>query len=316
MIKYSILVPSFKARFLSQCINSVLEQTYPNWELIIVNDASPEDLDSVVKACSDERIIYHVNACNCGSLNVVDNWNICLSYATGDYVICMGDDDVLKPCCLEEYTKLAQKYPGIGLMHGWTEVIDENSVPFMLQTHRCEHESAMSLLWHKIYAYHLQYIGDFCFKRDYLNKCGGFYKLPYAWGSDELSAFIAAGLNGVANTQRVVFQYRSSSQTITSSGHIEEKIQAINDEYAWIFKYIGKACENHEDELYRKQLVAELPHMLNKKLGSAVADDCMNKSLLRLFFWFVNRRKYKLNMAILAYALILTVKQKSAHNAV
>ena len=73
------------------------------------------------------------------------------------------------------------------------------------------------------------------------------------------------------------------------------------------------ACDDHEDELYRKQLVVELPHMLNKKLGSAVADDMLLHSMFRILFWFVRRREYKLNMQVLAYAFILTLKQKMSH---
>ena len=100
-IKFSILVPAFKARFLAECIDSILSQTYTNLELIIVNDASPENLDEIVSRYDDARIQYYVNEKNFGAINVVDNWNKCLSYATGEYVICMGDDDKLLPCCLE-----------------------------------------------------------------------------------------------------------------------------------------------------------------------------------------------------------------------
>lgn len=64
---------------------------------------------------------------------MVDNWNICLGYATGDYAICMGDDDKFLPNCLEEYVRLIAKYPGIGLLHGWTEIIDENSTAYQKQ---------------------------------------------------------------------------------------------------------------------------------------------------------------------------------------
>ena len=103
-------------------------------------------MKSVVDQFHDSRIKYYRNEKNCGAINVVDNWNICLSYAIGDYVICMGDDDKLLPNCLEEYVKLIKKYPNIGLLHGWTEIIDEKSNPIRLTVHRCEFESAISLM--------------------------------------------------------------------------------------------------------------------------------------------------------------------------
>ena len=48
-MKFSIAIPAFKAKYLKECIDSILAQTYKDFELIIVNDASPEDIDSVVK---------------------------------------------------------------------------------------------------------------------------------------------------------------------------------------------------------------------------------------------------------------------------
>ena len=125
-IKFSILVPAFKARFLAECIDSILSQTYTNLELIIVNDASPENLDEIVSRYDDARIQYYVNEKNFGAINVVDNWNKCLSYATGEYVICMGDDDKLMPCCLEEYRKLIGKYPEVDVLHGRTIIMNED----------------------------------------------------------------------------------------------------------------------------------------------------------------------------------------------
>ena len=105
-MKISVVIPAYKSLFLDKAICSVVYQTYPNWELVIVDDCSPEDIHNIVKPyLSDSRIRYYRNKSNCGAINLVDNWNICLSYCTGDYVICMGDDDILFPYCLEEYTK-------------------------------------------------------------------------------------------------------------------------------------------------------------------------------------------------------------------
>ena len=86
-VKFSISIPAFKRRFLKECIDSILSQTCHDFELIIVNDASPEDLHSVVRQYSDSRIYYYVNEKNCGAVNVVDNWNKCLEYAKGDFII-------------------------------------------------------------------------------------------------------------------------------------------------------------------------------------------------------------------------------------
>lgn len=55
-MKFTIAIPAYKRTFLKECIDSILAQTYKDFELIIINDASPEDLDSVVECYKDSRI--------------------------------------------------------------------------------------------------------------------------------------------------------------------------------------------------------------------------------------------------------------------
>ena len=79
------MVPVYKAQFLAECIDSILAQSYKNFELIIVNDASPQDLDSIVSKYDNPRIRYYKNEVGFGAEHVVGNWNKCLEYAIGDY---------------------------------------------------------------------------------------------------------------------------------------------------------------------------------------------------------------------------------------
>ena len=231
--KISILIPTYKACYLEEAIKSVLNQTYTNFELIIVNDASPENIQDCVNKFNDNRIKYYENTKNCGAINVVDNWNICLSNATGEFVMCMGDDDVLSENCLDEYIKLIAKYPNLNVYHARTEIINENSQFIRLTEARPEFESVYSLIWHR-WRGRSQYIGDFLYRTENLKLNGGFYKLPLAWGSDDLTAYIHARDKGIANTQNPIFKYRISSQTITNSGSITYKLKAIEEEKIFI----------------------------------------------------------------------------------
>ena len=54
----SVAIPAYKSEYLSEAIVSVLNQTYSNLELIIVNDKSPEDIYNIVSKFSDKRIRY------------------------------------------------------------------------------------------------------------------------------------------------------------------------------------------------------------------------------------------------------------------
>ena len=251
---FSVTIPAYKAKYLKECIDSILAQTYSDFELIIVNDASPEDLDSIVSSYSDSRIRYYINEKNCGAVNVVDNWNKCLEYAKGEYIICMGDDDRLLPNCLEEYVKLMEKYPGLGVYHAWTEIIDGDGNLYKLQHPRPEYESALSLIWNRWNGRSTQFIGDFCFERETLNNSGGFYFLPLAWASDDITAAIAADKNGIANTQTICFQYRENLRTITNSGDWKTKIVATIQEEVWYRDYFHQKREESLNAMDRKYL--------------------------------------------------------------
>ncbi len=248
---FSILVPTYKAKFLKECIDSVLSQTYTNFELIIVNDASPEDIDSIVSICSDDRLRYYKNKKNIGAVDVVDNWNLCLSYAVGDYVICMGDDDKLLPDCLSVYSQLIEAYPGRSIYHGWTELINEKSEVVMMQEPRPLEESVYSLIWNK-WQGRRQFIGDFLYDSCELRKKGGFFKLPMAWGSDNVSAYISASDFGIINSQIPVFQYRVSPLSISSGGSYEKKILGIEGEKMWIENFLSQQPQNSIDVVYWK----------------------------------------------------------------
>ena len=314
-MKFSVTVPAYKARFLRECIESILAQTYRDFELIIVNDASPEDLDSIVRSFDDPRIRYYVNERNCGAIDVVDNWNKCLSYATGDYVICMGDDDRLKPCCLEEYARLINLFPGLGIYHGWTEIIDEHSQVVRMQEARPLKESVYSMIWHRWHG-RVQYIGDFLFNTQQLRNNGGFYKMPQAWGSDDISAYMAAKDNGIANTQIPVFQYRTNSQTITKTGKSGLKVEAVNQEEEWYKSFLKKEppqSENLIEHTFWMMLNKELSlSMTKKRLAFIVPDMAEKKMIAKTFFWMRHAKKYRLNIPIVIYAFIEAVKCRIA----
>lgn len=301
---FSILIPAYKATFLYECVKSVLQQDYSNFEIIILNDCSPEPIDEIVHSFSDNRIRYFKNEYNVGAIDVVDNWNKCLSMARGDYVICMGDDDCLTQNCLQTYAHLINENPGIGLLHGWTEIIDEQSHTIELTTQRCLHESAISLLWHRWNAYHLQFIGDFCFDRKWLNSQKGFFKLPLAWMSDDITAIIGANKNGVVNTQNIVFRYRRNRQTISSIGNIKKKMEAFVLGEKWYREYLKRPTTTENDELYLKMIAREIDKHCDKGKAALIAADLKSRNILSLLYWLFFRKKYALTKRCFIYSLL------------
>lgn len=97
----SVIIPCYKqAHFLPDALKSVLEQTYQNWECIIVNDGSPDNTEEVALAwCKkDSRFIYHKK--ENGGLSSARNAG--LSIASGDYLQFLDSDDTLHPIKFEK----------------------------------------------------------------------------------------------------------------------------------------------------------------------------------------------------------------------
>lgn len=286
-MKFSVSIPAYKRTFLKECIDSILSQTYKDYEIIIVDDASPEKLNEVVSEYNDPRIHYYKNDRNYGAVEVVDNWNKCLEYARGDYFICMGDDDRLLPNCLEVYSKLIEKNPGLGLYHAWTEIINEESTAYDIQDPRPLYESALSLLWNRWSYRSKQYIGDFLFDTQYLKKNGGFVKFPLAWSSDDMSAVLAATKGGCANTQEVCFQYRVNKQTISNTGNNSLKVQALVQYKEHIQRYLSSINVNKlpvTDRTYYNLLTTNIDAFFRKRYYYHISWD-IRQNPVRFFYW-------------------------------
>lgn len=106
-IKYSIVVPCYEtnADYLNKMIQSVLEQTYSNWELILKDASSSDNVSKIVSGYRDLRILYSRLSMNNG---ISSNTNEALNQVVGDYVVLLDHDDILTPDALFEVTKLIQ----------------------------------------------------------------------------------------------------------------------------------------------------------------------------------------------------------------
>lgn len=304
-MKFTIAIPAYKSTFLKSCIDSILAQTYTDFEIVILNDCSPEPVEEIVQSYSDARIRYYKNPTNVGAKNVVNNWNKCLELAHGTYFMCMGDDDMLAPNCLEEYVNLINKYPNLNIYHARTMIIDEESKPVSLQEDAAGYESLYSLVWHNIVKDRLRYVGDFLYKTSILKERGGYVFRPYAWGSDYVTTYIAAEGTGIANSHVPTFLYRVNTRSITTNLHSKEAMDATMEAQKWQEEFVDRSTYNLEDEIYRQSLKRSLPSINSKIRVYSVANDLKSSWFTSLFFWIKNRKKYKLNGAMLLKACVI-----------
>lgn len=102
-ISFSVCLPTYnRAEFLPACIESVLAQTYPIFELIILDNNSSDETEKVVGQFTDKRIRYIKNDKNVG---MYANHNLAIDFSQNDWVIFIHSDEILLPNALKVYDK-------------------------------------------------------------------------------------------------------------------------------------------------------------------------------------------------------------------
>lgn len=126
-ILISIIMPTYNRGYIiEKAIQSVIEQTYKSWELIIVDDASVDDTENLIKRISDSRIIYIKNEQNMGA-NYARNYGCAL--AKGDYLAFLDSDNYWTNDKLEKQIHvLADSGDNVALTFCSIEIADENKV--------------------------------------------------------------------------------------------------------------------------------------------------------------------------------------------
>lgn len=127
----SIVMPTYNcAQFIAESVQTVLEQTYPHWELIIVDDCSTDNTDEILRPfLEDQRIRYECLPQNCGAAVARSR---ALELATGDYVAFLDSDDLWHPEKLEKQLAFMEEMTDAGTPCYFTATaytqIDDNGV--------------------------------------------------------------------------------------------------------------------------------------------------------------------------------------------
>jgi glycosyltransferase involved in cell wall biosynthesis len=120
----SVIIPTYnRAEFLREAIQSVLAQTYTNFELLILDNCSPDHTPEVVAEFDDARIKYLRHQCNIGG---IANWIYGMHWAKGDFFSVLGDDDFYRSHFIESRVKAFECFPGVDAVFSGYELCDEN----------------------------------------------------------------------------------------------------------------------------------------------------------------------------------------------
>ena len=127
MPKVSVLTPIYKTneRFLREAIESVLNQTFGDFEFLLLDDCPSDDREAVVRSYRDPRVVYLKNERNRG---ITPSRNRLLELAKGDYLAVLDHDDVCRADRFEKEVAYLDAHPDCGVVSSWIRHVPSGRV--------------------------------------------------------------------------------------------------------------------------------------------------------------------------------------------
>ncbi len=123
----SIVIPAYNyGRFLGASINSILEQTYENWELLVINNGSTDNTAEVLDQFDDKRIIKLKIDVNDGPVKA---WAMGYQLSRGEFFALLPADDMFTPKKLERQVEYLRQHPDIDCLGTYIDVVDDDGLP-------------------------------------------------------------------------------------------------------------------------------------------------------------------------------------------
>src|SRR5689334_11307157 len=126
-MRYSVLLPTRNGGpFLRGCIESILNQGYDDFELVISDNANTDESPKIIDAYRDHPRVKGIRLDQ--PVPVTDNWNAALAQSSGDYILMMGDDDYLPPGYFTKMDALLERHsaPDCVLYNGYSFVAPDS----------------------------------------------------------------------------------------------------------------------------------------------------------------------------------------------
>lgn len=264
-VKVSVIMPVYnEEKYLSHAIDSILAQTYSAWELIIVNDASTDRTEEIVKRYTDPRIRYFTYEENKGNPYAQ---NLGMRESKGEYILALAGDDIACPNMLKSQVEYLDSHPECIHVHGNADLIDENGK--VTRTVDSIYKTDIEIRTYELYGNCIPG-GASMFRRVAIDKYGLAYDLEAIVSQDYLFWIDMLPHGEFACIDEVVYQYRNAYGS-KAHKYIEKNREWYDDFMRKIFMHAWTQRGYNLDEddirfihdyLFRKRRLQRLSHIL------------------------------------------------------
>jgi hypothetical protein len=234
----AIIIPVFKTYFLETLLDSLVKQTDKRFNIYIADDASPQDVFSIIKKFENIlSIVYHRFETNLGSINLVGHWHRSVDLTIGEeWLWLFGDDDIIGADCVKDfYINVNNKNH---VYRFSTRCINEKGKKIKRRQFVKPLQNRSDYLRDRLLEKHRISLGECIFSRKSFIKYGGFLEMPLAYSSDVVAWYNFSGTEGIKGINSSQVYLRTSRFNISSrKDNLEQKRFAMDNVfYKWVEK--------------------------------------------------------------------------------
>ncbi|UPT65208.1 MAG: glycosyltransferase [Sphingobacteriales bacterium JAD_PAG50586_3] len=208
----SVLMPAYNcAAFIKQAINSIINQTYTNWELLIADDCSKDNTRKIAEGYTDPRIKFYHNTQNLGYLQT---WNKLAALAKGEYITFQDADDYCAPNRIELLLNYMLTNPTCGACGSNYIWVSEDDKELKQSNFELTHAGITKAMPAKY-----EFIGSaLMIKKEVLSTIG-YYNLFFdrMGGEDHYWLYLITEKYEVANITQHLYYYRYNTQSVSGN---------------------------------------------------------------------------------------------------
>ena len=232
-VKVSIITPIYntKPRYLKECIESVLAQTFKDFEFLFCDDGSKPYIKRIIdKYASDERIVYYKNDKNLGA---AESRNKLIKVAKGKYLALLDSDDTMHPERLQKQVDFLEKHQSVGLLASLATENNKHLISSKIFNDSCE------LIDQEIFAGNVICNSTVMLRKSELDRYKVKYKNEFVPAEDYALYLDLVYLTQFAMLPEVLCNYRSYASNISHRQSKLQKYQAAMAQLNCIEKYTG-----------------------------------------------------------------------------
>lgn len=236
----SVLLPTYNCElYIKEAVDSILNQTYSNFEFLIIDDCSTDNTISILKEYQDSRIKLILKPKNTGYTNSL---NYGISIANGKYIARMDGDDISLPTRFEKQVKFLENNPDVVLCGTQYKIIGKNKIVTVPENHE---DIKYELLQNSAFGH-----------PTVMMRKSALDQLPFVYNAEREPAedydlwtrLLLIG--NLYNLQEVLLQYRIHDSQVSSKRNEKQALVAVNIKYD-LLKHIDYIFSEKEEILYK-----------------------------------------------------------------